>query len=114
MANSLPPGEYLDKLIELFFAKFHARRDAQQILDLAVPVYDKYLSDQEIRGLIEFYRTPLGQKYLGVLPKLMGELQAAGRDWGEGIGRQCMMEVLAENPELAQGLSAAQTNAKPR
>jgi hypothetical protein len=114
MANSLPPGEYRDTLIDLFFAKFHARRNTQQLLDLAVPIYDKYFSDQEIKGLIEFYGTPLGQKALGVLPKLMGELQAAGRVWGDGIGRQCMIEVLAENPELAKGLSAAQTNARPQ
>src|SRR6478735_491138 len=27
LANSLPPGEYREKLIDLFFAKFHAKAD---------------------------------------------------------------------------------------
>src|SRR5262252_2344978 len=31
MSSSLPPGEYRDKLIDLFFAKFHAKASSQQI-----------------------------------------------------------------------------------
>lgn len=107
MTSSLPPGEYREKLIDLFFAKFHSKADPRQLLDLAVPVYDKYYSHEEIRGLIEFYETPLGQKTISVLPRLMGELQDAGRTWGGRLGRDSMMEVLAEHPDLQKALEAA-------
>jgi hypothetical protein len=113
MANSFPPGEYRDKLIDLFFTKFHAKRDPQQLLDIAVPVYDKYYSDDEVKQLIHLYETPLGQKMLTVMPKLMAELQAAGEKWGEELGRQSMMEVLAEHPEMEKALRDAQTTAQP-
>src|SRR6266850_4587730 len=53
LANSLPPGDYREKLIDLFFAKFTTKENVQQFLDLAVPVYDKNFSHQEIRSLIE-------------------------------------------------------------
>jgi uncharacterized protein len=113
MTNSFPAGEYRDKLIDLFFVKFHAKRDPQQLLDLAVPVYDKYYSADEVKQLIHLYETPLGQKMLTVMPKLMAELQAAGEKWGEQLGRQSMMEVLAEHPEMAKALEDAQKTAQP-
>jgi hypothetical protein len=107
LLSSLPPGEYRDQLIDLFFAKFHSKLDTQKLLDMAVPAYDKYLSHEEIKGLLRFYETPLGQKALTVMPKLMGELQEAGQKWGGELGRTSMMEVLAEHPELAKALEEA-------
>ncbi len=112
MTNSFPPGEYRENLIDLFFEKFHSKRDPQQLLDLAVPIYDKYYSDDEIKQLIHLYETPMGQKMLKVMPKVLGELQAAGEKWGEGMGRQSMTEVLAEHPELEKALQAAQKTAR--
>jgi uncharacterized protein len=82
MTNSLPPGEYREKLVDLFFVKFRSKADPQQMLDLAVPIYDKYYSHEEIKGLIQFYETPLGQKTISLLPKMMGELQEEGRQMG--------------------------------
>jgi hypothetical protein len=111
LLSSLPPGEYREQLIDLFFAKFHSKLDTQKFLDMAVPAYDKYLSHEEIKGLLQFYETPLGQKALTVMPKLMGELQEAGQKWGSELGRTSMMEVLAEHPELAKALEEAKKTA---
>jgi hypothetical protein len=107
MTNSFPPGEYREKLIDLFFAKFHSKAVPERLLDWAVPVYDKYYTHDEIKGLIQFYETTLGQKVASVQPKLAGELQETGNKWGEGLGRDSMLEVLAEHPELATALGAA-------
>ena len=68
LTSSFPPGEYREKLIDLFFAKFHSKRDLQQLLDLAIPPYDKYYSPEDLKRLIQFYATPVGQKTLTVLP----------------------------------------------
>ena len=114
MANSLPPGDYRDKLVDLFFEKFHSKADLQQLVDMAVPGYDKYLADDEIKGLIVFYQTPLGRRALEVLPKLSLELQSQGAKWGQDLGRQCMLEVLSEHPDLAQALAAAGKASRPQ
>lgn len=114
MTSSLPPGDYREKVIDLFFEKFHTKANPQQILDMAVPSYDKYYTHEEIKGLIKFYETPLGQKMIGVLPKMLGELQLAGQKWGEALGRDCMNEVLIEHPDLAKALNDAAKNARPR
>jgi uncharacterized protein len=113
LTNSLPPGQYREKLVDLFFVKFQSKIDMQQLLDLAVPIYDKHLSHPEVRGLIEFYQTPLGQKTLKVLPAMLSELQEAGRKWGSDLGRDSMKEVLAEHPDLAKDLEDAAKTAQP-
>jgi len=113
LANSLPTGDYREKLVDLFFAKFSAKTNVDHLLDLAVPIYDKHFSHEEIRNLIEFYKTPLGQKTASTLPKLTAELQEEGRKWGEQIGQESMMEVLAEHPDLAEAMAAAQKRSGP-
>jgi hypothetical protein len=107
LANSLPPGEYREKLIDLFLTKFRTKADPQHLLELAIPVYDKHFSNEEIKSLLQFYRTPLGQKTIQVLPMVATEMQEEGKKWGEGLGRDSMQEVLAENPDLAKALEAA-------
>ncbi|HSZ19751.1 MAG TPA: DUF2059 domain-containing protein [Candidatus Acidoferrum sp.] len=113
MANMLPPGDYRDRLIDLFFERFRSKADVRELVDMTVRMYDKYLSEEEIKGLIQFYSTPLGQKTLTVLPKLMVELQSESMKWGQDLGRQSMQEVLSEHPELRKALEDASQSAKP-
>lgn len=114
LTNMFPPGEYREHLIELFFEKFHSKADPQQMLELAIPVYDKYLSDEDIRALTQFYATPLGKKVITILPKVLIECTQAGEKWGEQLGRQSMQEVLAEHPDLKKALEEAAKNAQQR
>lgn len=114
LLNALPPGDYRSKLIDLFFAKFHAKFDPQSFVDMAVPLYDKYFTDDDIKGLIQFDQTPLGRKTLDSLPRLQDELQQSARLWGQGMGQECMREVLAEHPELAKAMTdAAKSQQQP-
>jgi uncharacterized protein len=113
LTNSLPPGDYREKLVNLFFQKFTTKTNVQHLLDMAVPIYDKNFSHEEIRSLTAFYQTPLGKKTVSTLPRLSAELQEEGRKWGEGLGRESMQEVLAEHPDLEQALIAAQKTPPP-
>jgi hypothetical protein len=114
IANALPAGDYREKLLDLFFEKFHSKRDPAELINLVVPVYDKYLSDDDIKGLIQLYQTPIGRKVIEVLPKVASESQAAGAKWGEQLGRECMTEVLAEHPDLVKALEESKKNSQPQ
>ncbi len=107
LMKSFPPGEYREKLIDLFLARLQENFDVDSLLDDAIVAYDKNLTHEEIKGLIQFYQTPLGQKTISVLPKLTLELQEKGRQKGEEVGRRSMEEVLAEHPDLAAAMQAA-------
>jgi hypothetical protein len=112
MLKTLPPGEYRGRLIDLYFARFRSKFNSQALVDLAVRTYDKYLTTDEVNGLIQFYETPLGQKTISVLPKLMGEIENESMKQGQEIGRESMQEVLTEHPDLRQALENANKNAK--
>ena len=113
MTNALPPGEYRSKLVDLFIVKFQANLRMNDLADRAVPVYDRHYSSSEIRELIRFYETPIGQKLLKELPAVSAELQQAGSAWGEEVGKETMTGVLAEHPDLAKALEDASKQAKP-
>jgi hypothetical protein len=114
LTSSLPAGEYRDRLVQLFFEKFQSKLDINVIVELAIPVYDKYLSDADIRGMIDFYSTPLGQRVVKVLPQIMSESGERGRTWGQGIGRESMIEVLQEHPEIQQAIQASKKDTLPK
>lgn len=107
LSRSLPPGDYRDRLIALFFEKFNSKFSDQQVVDLAIARYDENFSDDEIKQMIAFDQTPIGQKVIKVLPKLTAELQDDGGKLGREVGQQSMIEVLQEHPELKQALQEA-------
>ena len=113
VTNSLPPGEYREKLVDLFFAKFRSLADPTLFLgSAAVAIYDKHFSDEEIRGLIKFYETPLGQKAVAALPQISNEVREAAKSWGEHLGQKAMQDVLAEHSDLAEALRTAKAGSK--
>lgn len=112
LTNSLPAGDYREKLVDLFIAKFQSKVNLEHLIDLAVVAYNNHFTDDEIKGLINFYQTPLGQKTVSVLPQLMLDLTQAGREWGESMGRECMQEVLTEHPELVEAMKAAKSSSQ--
>ena len=107
MTKALPAGQYREKLVDLFFVKFQSIDGAQEILNMAVPLYDKHFSAEEVKSLLQFYQSPVGQKLAAETPALAGELSALAQKWGEDQGRKCMLQVLADNPDLAKDLEAA-------
>ncbi|MFA5059573.1 MAG: DUF2059 domain-containing protein [Candidatus Omnitrophota bacterium] len=47
------------------------------IIERLVPVYDKYFTEDELKGLIAFYQSPLGKKLLRTTPMIMQDGMAA-------------------------------------
>jgi hypothetical protein len=113
MTQSLPPGEYRDRLVDLFFKKFNQKSDPAKLVDLMVPIYEKYYTADEIKSLINLYQTPLGKKMITILPKILAESQAADEHWGQELGRECMIEVLEEHPEMQQAMQQAKRSPQP-
>jgi len=82
ITNALPPGEYRAKLVDLFVAKYKSKLNPEERKERAIPVYDKHFSAAEIKEMIRFYETPLGQKVLKEMPVVTAELQQMGQAWG--------------------------------
>jgi len=50
-----------------------------------IPVYHRYFTAEEIKGMIAFYSTALGQKAISAMPGLMSESMVIGQKWGESL-----------------------------
>jgi hypothetical protein len=107
LMKMLPPGDYQEKLINLFLERFQQKMKLDEMLDLLVPIYDKYFSKEDIEGITKFYETPAGKKALLRLTDVMLESQAVGMKYGEEAGKQAMTEVLAEHSEIQKALEEA-------
>src|SRR5579859_6882897 len=53
-------------------------------------VYAKHFTADEIRGLIAFYETPLGQRVLEEQPKITLESMPIGSGWGRRAGERAV------------------------
>ena len=57
-----------------------------QLVDLVLPVYQKHLTEEDVKGIIAFYKTPVGKKFAEQTPLITQESMAAGQEWGKKIG----------------------------
>jgi hypothetical protein len=78
---------------ESFWREFRASLKPEEFAELAVPIYDKHLTHEEIRGLLAFYQSPLGRRLLEVQPLLLQDSIAAGRRWGEGLAKKVLEKL---------------------
>lgn len=102
LENSLPPGERRHEIVRTFTKKFLARANSEALVQQIIPIYAKYLTDDDVKAVIQFYKSPVGKRLLKVMPQMMQEASAAGQQWGENLSREVIEEMAREYPELRQ------------
>jgi len=75
-----------------------------------VPIYDKYLSNEVVKGLLDYYNSPLGQRMLKALPEVARESQAAGFELGQKAARETLDELKADYPDFVSGMKPDDKN----
>jgi len=76
-----------------FWDTFMKEVSPGELIDLVVPIYDRYYTRDDIRELTRFYESPVGQKTIKVLPKLSAEAISAGQEWGRGVADRAMRKL---------------------
>jgi hypothetical protein len=76
-----------------FWEDFQKRFKVDEIVELVVPIYDKYLTREDVQGLVSFYRSPTGQKFLSVQGKIVREAMLAGQEYGGKIAERMLQEL---------------------
>lgn len=98
--QSLPPGEKSKKFADAFMQKFQQHFSLDVLMDRIVPIYDKYLTEEDVKGLLKFYGSPLGQWLLKVQPQIGKEAQAIGFEMAQTVGKEVLNELKTEYPEF--------------
>jgi uncharacterized protein len=89
-ANPRVPAEFWDKFLE------QARARRGELEDGYVALYSRNFTSAEIKGLIAFYDSPIGKRFVEVQPVLMREGIALGQEWGTRIGADVGRTLSAE------------------
>jgi len=66
----------------------------EELVELNVPIYDKYLSHEDIKAIIAFYQSPVGAKFLSVLPNIAQESYQAGGRWGNELAQGVAQKMI--------------------
>jgi len=102
LLTTVPNNDKGKAFVKAFATSYQKKLDTDQIAEQLVGIYDKHFTDDEIKGLLQFYGSPLGQKVAGEMPKINRETQAAVRSAGGKAAREALAEVKQKNPEVGQ------------
>jgi uncharacterized protein len=101
--DSQPDNPRAKQFVDAFVARFQKHFDSNSLTERVIPIYDKYLTADDLKGLLDYYHSALGQRMLKSLPEVARESQAAGYALGQRAAEETMEELKAEYPEFTGG-----------
>jgi hypothetical protein len=99
--DSRPDNPRAKQFVEAFVTRFQKHFDADSLNERVIPIYDKYLTTEDLEGLLDYYQSTLGQRMLKVLPEVTRESQEAGFALGKKAAQETMDELKVDFPEFA-------------
>jgi hypothetical protein len=108
---TVPNNDKGQAFVTSFIESYQKKFDVGQMTEQLVTIYDKHYTDDEIKTLLQFYGSPVGQKVAAEMPKIAHEIQAASRATGAKAAKEALQALKAQNPEIGQ---SARLNNTPR
>jgi hypothetical protein len=99
---TVPNNDKGQAFVTSFLASYQKKFDLDQLTEQLVAIYDRHYTDDEIKTLLQFYGSPLGQRVAAENPKIAREIQAASRTTGAKAAKNALQALKAENPEIGQ------------
>lgn len=81
---------------EKFWNDFMAEVSPEDLVNMVIPIYQKYLTEEDIQAINRFYDSPAGRKLIQSQPMIMRESMMTGRAWGEQLARKVIDRYKAE------------------
>jgi uncharacterized protein len=67
--------------------KEFSKTSLNDLTEMLVPVYSKYMTISDLQELIKFYESPVGKKFAKNTPLITQESMEIGQQWGLKIGQ---------------------------
>ena len=110
ITEAQPDNPRAKQFVDAFQTRFQKHFDPTALTDKVVPIYDKYLTEEDVKGLLDYYNSPLGQRMLKALPEVARESQAAGFALGQKAAQETLEELKAEYPDFVSGTKPDEKN----
>ncbi len=99
-AESLPQNERSKRFVDDYIDRFQKKFNPQALTELTIPIYDKHISADDLKGLLAFYRSPLGERTLKALPLVLRESRERGAALEQKAAQETMEELRTAYPEF--------------
>jgi hypothetical protein len=109
---SVPNGDKGQSFVNVVITDYEKKFDVDQVDEQLVALYNKHYSADEIKGLLQFYGSPLGQKVAAEAPHIAREIQEATRAASAKAVKEALAEARQQDPET--GTNAKLTPLAPR
>lgn len=80
--------------------RFSDKIDYAELNELVIPIYAQNFTNEELDGIIAFYRTPIGQSVIEKMPAVIQESLSAGQIWGISIAQEIISDMEADGYDL--------------
>jgi hypothetical protein len=99
---TVPNNEKGQVFVNTTINGYEKKYDVDRVNEQLIVLYDKHYTAEEIKGLLQFYGSPLGQKVAAEGPKIFHEIQEATRAEAAKAVRDALQEAKQENPGIGQ------------
>lgn len=99
---TVPDNEKGQAFVNTTINEYEKRYDVDKVTEQLVALYDKHYTDDEIKGLLQFYGSPLGQKVAAESPKIFREIQETTRTEAAKAVRDALQQARQQNPGIGQ------------
>ena len=76
-----------------FWDQFAKEIDMDELTEKIIPIYDKHLSQEDIRAAIAFYESPAGRRMIASQPLILQESMAVGMEWGRELSQRAVEKI---------------------
>lgn len=100
MMNQMLPSlkQLVPEVPDQFWQDFLNEVNADDLISMTIPIYKKYLTQEDVDALNTFYRSPTGKKMIQVQPMILQESVGVGQAWGQQLAKQVVERYKAKNP----------------
>lgn len=90
------PADTPEDLLEVF--REIADEEVPALVNMLIPVYDEHVTLEELEGLADFYRTPLGQRQVEIDSAIGSEMMPVGERWAMMVMGRVFTEMANRKP----------------
>jgi len=69
-----------------------------------VPIYSKHFNRKDIRGIISFYKSPIGKKLIDNQGAILKESMAIGMAWGQEVSKKIASDLKSKGYKVPNNL----------
>jgi len=109
LVSALPDQQRSTAYVSALVTDYQRKFNSAALNERLIAIYDQHFTEDEIKGLLQFYSSPLGRRFAAEIPKIAEETEAANR----AEGTQTATEIVQQLPPWTAETTLAQGTAKP-